>query len=75
MTGKIPPSAAALLNDMRHQAQVVFHKDISGLQIPLGAALQVLLFLRRLQGAWEGASAAGQAEGEKQAVHHQVDHW
>ena len=42
---------------MRHQAQIVFYKNVAGFQIALGAPLQILLFLRGLQGAREGTSA------------------
>lgn len=59
-------------DDMGHQPQIVLHQHIPGLQIPLGAALQIHPLLLRLQGPGEGP-AAGQAQGEKQAVQNQID--
>lgn len=58
---------------MGHQAQVVLHQEIAGLQVPLGTPLQVLLLFRRLQRPGKGP-AAGQAQGKKQAVEYKIDH-
>ena len=53
----VPGLGVILLHNMGHQSQIVLHQHVAGLQIPLGAPLQILLLLRRLQGAGKGAPA------------------
>lgn len=73
MTGKIPPFAALLFNNVRHQAQIVFHKDIPGFQVPLGAPLQAGFLLRCLQRTGKGPASSRQTQGKKQSIHHQIN--
>ncbi len=61
------------LHDMGHQAEVVLHQDVPGLQVALLGQLQVFALLLRLQRPGKGARPPGQPQGEKQPVEHQDD--
>ena len=61
----VPALGVVLLDDMRHQAQVVLDEDVPGLQVAGGAALQTAPLLLRLQGTGKGSGGVGQAQGEK----------
>ena len=68
MTGGIPPFASSVLNNMRHQPHIPLHQHVSRLQIALGAAGEVELFLLLAEGFGEAPGASGEMQGQKKAA-------
>ena len=63
------PWALSLIHDVRHQAQIAFNEDVSGVQISLVGKLYVIALL--LPGQRLGEGAGGQLQRVQQCAEHQ----
>lgn len=55
---------------MSYKPQIVLNEFVPGVAVPLGHALQAVLFLLPGQGPGEGPGVVGQPQGEKESVEH-----